>query len=97
MAQSELRFDPRPLPTTAIDRQPSSTSAPSMTDPVASPPPLLLSVSEVADRLGCGRTLVYELIGAGALEAVKLGRLRRVPIAALEDLIDRLRATARNV
>jgi excisionase family DNA binding protein len=97
MAQSELRFDPLQLPTTAIVRRQSSASAPSAADPVASPPPLLLSVSEVADRLGCGRTLVYELIGAGALEAVKLGRLRRVPTAALEDLVDRLRATARNV
>ncbi|HEY4889788.1 MAG TPA: helix-turn-helix domain-containing protein [Candidatus Dormibacteraeota bacterium] len=45
---------------------------------------LLLTVAEVAERLGCGRTFVYELISSGELETVKLRRLRRVPAAALD-------------
>ena len=55
---------------------------------------LLLTVTEVAERLGCGRTFVYELISSGELETVKLGRLRRVPVAALDALVERLRARA---
>jgi excisionase family DNA binding protein len=57
---------------------------------------LLLRVSEVAERLGCGRTFVYELISSGELETVKLGRLRRVPVAALDALVERLPASARD-
>jgi excisionase family DNA binding protein len=38
---------------------------------------------------------VYELISSGQLETVKLGRLRRVPVAALDALVERLRAAAR--
>jgi excisionase family DNA binding protein len=56
---------------------------------------LLLTVREVAERLGCGRTFVYELISSGDLETVKLGRLRRVPVAALDALVERLRVDAR--
>lgn len=53
---------------------------------------MLLSVMDVAHLLGCGRTFVYELIGAGELKTVKLGRLRRVPTDAVESLISRLRS-----
>ncbi|MBV9100380.1 MAG: excisionase family DNA-binding protein [Candidatus Dormibacteraeota bacterium] len=49
---------------------------------------------DVAHLLGCGRTFVYELIGAGELETVKLGRLRRVPADALDGLVERLRAAS---
>ena len=56
---------------------------------------LLLTVREVAERLGCGRTFVYELISTGELETVKLGRLRRVPVAAVDALVERHKASAR--
>lgn len=36
----------------------------------------LLTVNEVADVLGCGRTRVYELIDKGHLTRIKVGRLR---------------------
>jgi excisionase family DNA binding protein len=52
-------------------------------------PKLLLDVSEVAHALGCGRTYVYELIGSGALPVVKLGRLTRIPLGALDEFISR--------
>jgi excisionase family DNA binding protein len=47
----------------------------------------LLDVREVAVVLGCGRTYVYELIGSGALPVVKLGRLTRIPIGAVDEFI----------
>jgi len=51
--------------------------------------PKLLAPREVAAVLSCGKTYVYELIGRGELPAVKLGRLTRVPLAAVEELVSR--------
>jgi excisionase family DNA binding protein len=45
---------------------------------------LLLTVTEAATRLGIGRTLMYELIRAGAIPSVRVGRLRRIRSADLE-------------
>ena len=53
--------------------------------------PLLLSVAEAAAALGVGRTTAYELIAAGQLETVHIGRCARVPVAAVQELVDRLR------
>jgi excisionase family DNA binding protein len=47
----------------------------------------LLTVPEVAFMLGCGRTLVYELIGSRQLPIVKIGRLTRVPVDAVDDFV----------
>ncbi len=49
----------------------------------------LLTVPEVAAELGCGRTLVYSLIGARQLTVVKIGRLTRIPVAAVDDFVSR--------
>lgn len=57
-----------------------------------SPSPLLLTVRQAAAALGVGRTTVYELIGAGDLEVVHIGRSARVPVAAVEEFVDRLRS-----
>src|SRR5450432_741606 len=48
---------------------------------------VLLTVPEVAFMLGCGRTLVYELIGSRQLPIVKIGRLTRVPVDAVDEFI----------
>lgn len=54
---------PRPAPRGAVD----------------SPMPrLLLTVEEAARCIGIGRSLMYELIAAGDLATVQIGRLRRV-------------------
>ena len=45
---------------------------------------LLLTVEEAADRLGIGRTLAYALVKNGEIESVHIGRLRRIPLAALD-------------
>jgi excisionase family DNA binding protein len=36
-----------------------------------------------AERLGIGRTVMYALVGSGAVESVQIGRLQRVPADAL--------------
>ncbi|MGH7642844.1 MAG: helix-turn-helix domain-containing protein [Candidatus Dormibacteria bacterium] len=45
---------------------------------------LLLDVQEAASRLGCHRTFLYGMIQRGELPVVKLGRLTRIPAAALD-------------
>ncbi len=54
--------------------------------------PLLMKPEAAARQLGLGRTTVYELIRSGELESVKVGRLRRVPVAAISEYVARLRA-----
>ena len=52
---------------------------------VAAEERLTLTVEQAAQRLGIGRSLAYGMVARGELPSVKLGRLRRVPVAALED------------
>lgn len=49
---------------------------------------LLLTVSEAAQRLRIGRSLLYELITDGKIESIHVGRLRRIPPEALDAYID---------
>ncbi len=71
--------------TAAIAEFPSET-------PDADPTLVLLTVEEAADRLRIGRTTCFNLIRTGALESVTIGHLRRVPVAALPEYVERLRA-----
>ena len=48
---------------------------------------LLLTIPEVAIRLGLGRSLVYQLVMRGEIDSIKVGRARRVPAVALEQFI----------
>ena len=55
---------------------------------------LLLTVPEAATALSLCRAAVYELVLAGELASVKIGRARRIPLTVLEDFIARhLRAS----
>jgi excisionase family DNA binding protein len=54
---------------------------------------LLLTVSEAAQQLGIGRSLLYELLADGQVESIHVGRLRRIPIDALADFIARQRSS----
>jgi excisionase family DNA binding protein len=56
----------------------------------AKPPRLLLTVEEAAERIGICRSNMFKLIRQGDVESVKVGRLRRVTPAALEDFVKRL-------
>jgi excisionase family DNA binding protein len=57
-------------------------------------PRLLLTVEEAADRIGICRSNMFKLIRQGEVRSVKVGRLRRVTPAALEDYVRRLSAPA---
>jgi excisionase family DNA binding protein len=54
-------------------------------------PVLLLSILQAARTLGLGRSKMYELIAAGDLEVVHIGRATRVPVDAVERFVERLR------
>jgi excisionase family DNA binding protein len=47
----------------------------------------LLTVVETADRLGISRSELYELIADGALPTVRIGRIRRISMSALEAFV----------
>ena len=49
---------------------------------------LLLTPVEAAEKLAVSRTKVYELMAAGLLRSIRIGRSRRVPVDALGDFID---------
>jgi excisionase family DNA binding protein len=68
----------------------SSVSTAARTTP-ADPPRLLFTVEEAARVLGIGRTRMFELIQAGSVETVLIGRLRRIPLDALDDFVTGLR------
>lgn len=48
---------------------------------------MLLTPVEAAEQLAVSRTKVYELMAAGVLRSIHIGRLRRVPVDALRDFI----------
>ena len=52
---------------------------------------LLLTIDEAAQRLGIGRSHAYIYVMKGEIPSVKLGRSRRVPAAALDEFVERLR------
>ena len=52
--------------------------------------PLLLSPEDAAELLGVGRSTVYDLMRMKLLPSVKIGRARRVPVAAVKAYVDRL-------
>lgn len=56
-------------------------------------PRLVLTVEQAAEALAIGRTLMYELVGTGAVESVRIGRLRRIPAQALAVYVESLRST----
>jgi excisionase family DNA binding protein len=47
----------------------------------------LLTIVEAARRLGISRSKVYELLAVGELPSVRIGRTRRIALAALEEFI----------
>ena len=49
--------------------------------------PLLLTINQVAQLLGIGRTSTYELVMSGQIQSVKLGRRRLVPRSSVEGYV----------
>jgi excisionase family DNA binding protein len=54
------------------------------------PERVLLTVEEVAERLGIGRTTTFRLVKTGEIESVRIGRLRRIHIDAVNAYAARL-------
>ncbi|HEV2640778.1 MAG TPA: helix-turn-helix domain-containing protein [Actinocrinis sp.] len=55
-------------------------------------PRILLTVEEAADTIGIGRTTTFALVKSGELKSVKVGRLRRVPLAEVNAYTEQLMA-----
>jgi excisionase family DNA binding protein len=53
-------------------------------------PKLLLTPEDAALQLSISRTRVYDLIRRGDLASVRIGRVRRIPVAALQAYVERL-------
>lgn len=53
---------------------------------------LLYDVSEAVEATNLSRSFLFEELGAGRLESLKVGRRRLIPAAALEAYVERLRA-----
>ena len=51
---------------------------------------LLLSPEEAAEALGVGRSRVYDLMRTRQLLSVRIGKSRRVPVAAVHAYVERL-------
>ena len=51
--------------------------------------PLLLTPLQAARSLNCGRTTIFNLIRQGELDAVKVGRLTRVPYSEVTSFVER--------
>jgi excisionase family DNA binding protein len=48
-----------------------------------------MSIREAANYLGIGRNSAYEAARAGQIPTIRIGRLLRVPVVALERMLDR--------
>ncbi len=57
---------------------------------------LLYEPEAAAAELSIGRSKLFELIAAGQIETVQIGRSRRIPREALEGYGRRLRGAASN-
>lgn len=55
--------------------------------------PVLLTIEETAQSLRIGRSMVCQLVKTGELRSVKIGASRRVPVAAVNEYADSLRAS----
>jgi excisionase family DNA binding protein len=53
------------------------------------PVKVLLTIDEAAQALSIGRTLLYDLLMRKQIASIKVGRVRRVPMAAIDDYIYR--------
>ena len=51
--------------------------------------PAVLKVEDMARYLDIGMTKAYELIRSGQIHSVKVGRVYRIPVTAVEDYLNR--------
>ena len=53
------------------------------------PVKMLVTIDEAAQAMSVGRTLLYDLMMRKEIASIKVGRVRRVPLAAIDDYINR--------
>jgi excisionase family DNA binding protein len=51
---------------------------------------ILLTAEEAAEVLGVGKSTVYDLIRMRLLQSVQIGRSRRIPVQACQEMVHRL-------
>lgn len=49
--------------------------------------PIAVRIPEACRMIGIGRSKLYEMIGVGAIQVVKIGRATVIPVAELKNLI----------
>jgi excisionase family DNA binding protein len=54
--------------------------------PTTTPEPVY-TVAQIAEHLGVAKEGVYELVRSGELRCVRVGRLIRVPVSALDEFL----------
>jgi excisionase family DNA binding protein len=52
--------------------------------------PILVTVEDAAEMLSIGRTAAWELVRKRKIRSVKIGRARRIPMAAIQEYVDNL-------
>ncbi len=63
-------------------------------DVLITEPPRLIRVEDAAKLLNVGRSAVYDLIRSGRLRSVKIGKSRRIPREAVDEVIAALAGDA---
>jgi excisionase family DNA binding protein len=53
----------------------------------ALPPTILLRVEEAAQMLRVGRSQMYRLLNSGEVDSIRIGKMRRVPVASLNEYV----------
>lgn len=53
--------------------------------------PITVRVREACRMTGIGRSKLYELIGAGEIEIIKVGTITLIPMTALQHFVERRR------
>jgi excisionase family DNA binding protein len=53
------------------------------------------SIDEAVEASGIGRTTLYELMGSGEIESVKVGRRRIIPADSIRAYFDSLRTAGK--
>ena len=57
-------------------------------------PQLTVRIADAVTMLGIGRSKVYELIGTGELETIKLGSATLILVESITALVERRRGTS---
>jgi excisionase family DNA binding protein len=58
--------------------------------------PKTVNVEEAGRILGIGRNSAYEAVRRGEIPVIKIGKLLRVPVVALERMLEEARPTPRD-